>query len=113
MPRAGRRGESWLLVLLLVALGRSERTAAPARLSLRGSWRLSNGNGSLVLRGDVPGCAHTALLRQGLIQVPYDACPPPAAIGLGCSGYGVARPLSKTVTCWSCTGGGGLFIESE
>lgn len=75
-PPEGRRGAPLLLGLLLVALGRSEWLAAPARWSLRGSWRLSNGNGSLVLRGEVPGCAHTALLRQGLIQVPYDACPP-------------------------------------
>ncbi|KAF1483818.1 Beta-mannosidase, partial [Pygoscelis antarcticus] len=39
--------------------------------SLRGSWRLGNGNGSVVLRGEVPGCVHTALHRRGLIQDPY------------------------------------------
>uniref|UniRef100_A0A669Q8A0 Beta-mannosidase n=1 Tax=Phasianus colchicus TaxID=9054 RepID=A0A669Q8A0_PHACC len=40
--------------------------------SLRGIWRLGNGNGSLSLRGEVPGCVHTALLRRGLIQDPYN-----------------------------------------
>ncbi|NXF96810.1 MANBA mannosidase, partial [Eubucco bourcierii] len=39
--------------------------------SLRGSWQLSNDNGSVVLRGEVPGCVHTALQRRGLIQDPY------------------------------------------
>uniref|UniRef100_A0A8C4V2I5 Beta-mannosidase n=1 Tax=Falco tinnunculus TaxID=100819 RepID=A0A8C4V2I5_FALTI len=39
--------------------------------SLRGSWRLGNANGSVVLRGEVPGCVHTALHRRGLIQDPY------------------------------------------
>ncbi|NXY81873.1 MANBA mannosidase, partial [Alcedo cyanopectus] len=39
--------------------------------SLRGIWGLSNGNGSVVLRGEVPGCVHTALYRRGLIQDPY------------------------------------------
>ncbi|XP_048365176.1 beta-mannosidase isoform X2 [Sphaerodactylus townsendi] len=71
MAQQGRRA-SW--VLLLVALGTDAwlvAPAGPAALSLRGSWRLSNGNGSLVLPGEVPGCAHTALLRQGLIQDPY------------------------------------------
>ncbi|XP_054846408.1 beta-mannosidase [Eublepharis macularius] len=68
MAPEGRRA---LALLLLLSLARSGGTGAAAQLSLRGSWRLSNGNGSLVLRGDVPGCAHTALLRQGLIQDPY------------------------------------------
>ncbi|XP_070804532.1 beta-mannosidase [Pituophis catenifer annectens] len=39
--------------------------------SLRGSWRVNNANGSLVLKGEVPGCVHTALFREGLIQDPY------------------------------------------
>ncbi|NWI17169.1 MANBA mannosidase, partial [Crypturellus soui] len=39
--------------------------------SLRGSWRLRSANGSVALRGDVPGCAHSALRRAGLIQDPY------------------------------------------
>uniref|UniRef100_A0A8D2KYZ9 Beta-mannosidase n=1 Tax=Varanus komodoensis TaxID=61221 RepID=A0A8D2KYZ9_VARKO len=48
-----------------------ETAPAAASHSLRGSWRLSNGNGSLELPGGVPGCVHTALLQQGLIQDPY------------------------------------------
>ncbi|XP_033016272.1 beta-mannosidase isoform X3 [Lacerta agilis] len=62
------------VLLLLVASWRGGSTAplAPPEVhSLQGSWRLSNGNGSLVLGGDVPGCVHTALLRHGLIQDPY------------------------------------------
>ncbi|NXN94233.1 MANBA mannosidase, partial [Rhinopomastus cyanomelas] len=39
--------------------------------SLRGSWRLSSGNGSVSLRGEVPGCVHSALRRGGIIQDPY------------------------------------------
>ncbi|NXQ12073.1 MANBA mannosidase, partial [Peucedramus taeniatus] len=39
--------------------------------SLRGSWRLHSGNGSVSLRAEVPGCVHTALLGRGLIQDPY------------------------------------------
>ncbi|NWH32714.1 MANBA mannosidase, partial [Chloropsis hardwickii] len=39
--------------------------------SLRGSWRLRSGNGSVSLRAEVPGCVHTALLCRGLIQDPY------------------------------------------
>ncbi|XP_053259924.1 beta-mannosidase isoform X4 [Podarcis raffonei] len=56
------------VLLLLVA---SWRVGSTEVHSLQGSWRLSNGNGSLVLGGDVPGCVHTALLRHGLIQDPY------------------------------------------
>ncbi|NXH28316.1 MANBA mannosidase, partial [Myiagra hebetior] len=39
--------------------------------SLRGSWWLRSGNGSVSLRAEVPGCVHTALLCRGLIQDPY------------------------------------------
>uniref|UniRef100_A0A6I8PJV2 Beta-mannosidase n=1 Tax=Ornithorhynchus anatinus TaxID=9258 RepID=A0A6I8PJV2_ORNAN len=39
--------------------------------SLRGSWHLRNANGSVGLGGEVPGCVHTALSRQGLLQDPY------------------------------------------
>uniref|UniRef100_A0A8D2KZJ9 Beta-mannosidase n=1 Tax=Varanus komodoensis TaxID=61221 RepID=A0A8D2KZJ9_VARKO len=74
-----RSRDVWLAVPLLVALWRSDSSgalasaspAAAASHSLRGSWRLSNGNGSLELPGGVPGCVHTALLQQGLIQDPY------------------------------------------
>uniref|UniRef100_A0A8B9M4L0 Beta-mannosidase n=1 Tax=Accipiter nisus TaxID=211598 RepID=A0A8B9M4L0_9AVES len=67
-------GRAALLLLLLVATaGRAGVSAAggPEVHSLRGSWRLRNGNGSVVLRGEVPGCVHTALHRRGLIQDPY------------------------------------------
>ncbi|KAM6361433.1 beta-mannosidase isoform 4-T14 [Alca torda] len=62
-----------LLVAAVAAAGRVSTSAAggPEVHSLRGSWRLGNGNGSVVLRGEVPGCVHTALHRQGLIQDPY------------------------------------------
>ena len=50
------------------AASRSPTTTA-AVYSLRGRWQVSNGNGSLVLDGEVPGCIHTALLQRGLIQV--------------------------------------------
>ncbi|XP_040979620.1 beta-mannosidase isoform X4 [Aquila chrysaetos chrysaetos] len=73
--RAGAAmGRAALLPLLLVATaGRAGVSAAggPEVHSLRGSWRLGNGNGSVVLRGEVPGCVHTALHRRGLIQDPY------------------------------------------
>ncbi|XP_069639782.1 beta-mannosidase isoform X2 [Haliaeetus albicilla] len=73
--RAGAAmGRAPLLLLLLVATaGRAGVSAAggPEVHSLRGSWRLGNGNGSVVLRGEVPGCVHTALHRRGLIQDPY------------------------------------------
>uniref|UniRef100_A0A6J0UK86 Beta-mannosidase n=1 Tax=Pogona vitticeps TaxID=103695 RepID=A0A6J0UK86_9SAUR len=52
------------------AASRSPTTTA-AVYSLRGRWQVSNGNGSLVLDGEVPGCIHTALLQGGLIQDPY------------------------------------------
>lgn len=54
-----------LLLPLAVAAG------GPEVHSLRGSWRLRSGNGSVSLRAEVPGCVHTALLRRGLIQVRY------------------------------------------
>ncbi|XP_068043586.1 beta-mannosidase isoform X4 [Anomalospiza imberbis] len=54
-----------LLLPLAVAAG------GPEVHSLRGSWRLRSGNGSVSLRAEVPGCVHTALLCRGLIQDPY------------------------------------------
>ncbi|XP_066576843.1 beta-mannosidase isoform X2 [Amia ocellicauda] len=39
--------------------------------SLSGKWTLRNDNASLAVPADVPGCVHTALLKQGLIQDPY------------------------------------------
>lgn len=58
-------------LLLLLALCGADPTAAARSLSLRGSWRIRNGNGSLELPGEVPGCVHTALLQRNLIQDPY------------------------------------------
>ncbi|KAG8519394.1 Beta-mannosidase, partial [Galemys pyrenaicus] len=58
-----------LRLLLLLALCWARPGAAVRRLSLRGSWTVRGGNGSLALAGEVPGCVHTALLRRGLIQV--------------------------------------------
>lgn len=46
-------------------------TPAPEVHSLQGRWGLCNANGSLVLEGDVPGCVHSALLQQELIEDPY------------------------------------------
>ncbi|XP_064004481.1 beta-mannosidase isoform X1 [Pogoniulus pusillus] len=62
-----------LLVFLVAAAGRAggSATGGPELHSLRGSWQLSNENGSVALRGEVPGCVHTALQRRGLIQDPY------------------------------------------
>ncbi|XP_030626343.1 beta-mannosidase [Chanos chanos] len=40
-------------------------------LSLDGKWMLMNSNGSLVLNAEVPGCVHTALQKQNVIQDPY------------------------------------------
>ncbi|KAG7234597.1 hypothetical protein INR49_002226 [Caranx melampygus] len=40
-------------------------------LSLDGKWSLSNSNGSLSVPAEVPGCVHSALQQQGLIQDPY------------------------------------------
>uniref|UniRef100_A0A3B4B7I1 Beta-mannosidase n=1 Tax=Periophthalmus magnuspinnatus TaxID=409849 RepID=A0A3B4B7I1_9GOBI len=40
-------------------------------LSLDGKWRLLSSNGSLSLGAQVPGCVHSALQQQGLIQDPY------------------------------------------
>ncbi|KAM9579372.1 beta-mannosidase isoform 1-T1 [Guaruba guarouba] len=71
---AGAAGRTaFLLLLLVAAASRAGVSAAggPEVQSLRGSWRLGNGNGSVVLRGEVPGCVHTALHRAGLIQDPY------------------------------------------
>ncbi|XP_033869509.2 beta-mannosidase isoform X1 [Acipenser ruthenus] len=39
--------------------------------SLEGKWKINNANNSLALVADVPGCVHSALLKQGLIQDPY------------------------------------------
>ncbi|KAL7982064.1 hypothetical protein Chor_001121 [Crotalus horridus] len=49
----------------------SPRPGGVAVHSLRGTWRVNNANGSLTLKGEVPGCVHTALFREGLIQDPY------------------------------------------
>ncbi|XP_077093434.1 beta-mannosidase isoform X2 [Siphateles boraxobius] len=40
-------------------------------ISLNGKWQLLNSNSSVSLSGEVPGCVHTALQRQGFISDPY------------------------------------------
>uniref|UniRef100_A0A2K6U8R4 Beta-mannosidase n=1 Tax=Saimiri boliviensis boliviensis TaxID=39432 RepID=A0A2K6U8R4_SAIBB len=60
-----------LQLLLLLALCGAGPAAAALRFSLRGNWRLCNGNGSLELPGAVPGCVHSALFQRGLIQDSY------------------------------------------
>ncbi|XP_036046975.1 beta-mannosidase isoform X2 [Onychomys torridus] len=60
-----------LHLLLLLALCGPCCVAAGRSYSLSGSWRVSNRNGSLKLRGTVPGCVHSALYQRGLIQDPY------------------------------------------
>ncbi|XP_071287943.1 beta-mannosidase isoform X6 [Agelaius tricolor] len=58
-------------VLLVLLLPLAVAAGGPEVHSLRGSWQLRSGNGSVSLRAEVPGCVHTALLCQGLIQDPY------------------------------------------
>lgn len=41
------------------------------QIPLNGKWTLSNSNGSLLFPAEVPGCVHSALLKQGIIQDPY------------------------------------------
>ncbi|KAM4834229.1 beta-mannosidase [Thomomys bottae] len=60
-----------LLVLLLVGPAGWAAAAAGSSVSLNGDWRVRSENGSLQLRGSVPGCVHSALIRQRLIQDPY------------------------------------------
>ncbi|XP_059027991.1 beta-mannosidase isoform X1 [Mustela lutreola] len=60
-----------LRLLFLLALCPAGPTAFGRSLSLRGSWRIRSGNGSLELPGRVPGCVHSALFQRGLIQDPY------------------------------------------
>lgn len=58
-----------LLLLPLWAPSQAGPGTGARRCSLRGGWRLRNGNGSLELPAAVPGCVHGALLRRGLVQV--------------------------------------------
>ncbi|XP_050194015.1 beta-mannosidase [Myiozetetes cayanensis] len=64
-------GSAALLVLAALAVPLAAAAGVPEGRSLRGSWWLRSGNGSVSLRAEVPGCVHTALLRRGLIQDPY------------------------------------------
>lgn len=52
-----------------VLFGFSPATGQHQTLSLNGKWILSNSNGSLSLPAEVPGCVHSALQKQGYIQV--------------------------------------------
>ncbi|XP_053476857.1 beta-mannosidase [Ictalurus furcatus] len=40
-------------------------------LLLDGTWKLQNSNGSVSLNAQVPGCVHTALQQQQIIEDPY------------------------------------------
>ncbi|XP_026972822.1 beta-mannosidase isoform X4 [Sagmatias obliquidens] len=60
-----------LRLLLLLALCGAGSAAMVVSVSLRGSWRIRSGNGSLELPAEVPGCVHSALFHQRLIQDPY------------------------------------------
>ncbi|XP_066239994.1 beta-mannosidase [Saccopteryx leptura] len=60
-----------LCLLLLLALCGADPTDAASSLSLRGTWRIRSGNGSVELPGEVPGSVHTALFQRNLIQDPY------------------------------------------
>ncbi|KAM7376323.1 hypothetical protein PAMP_006065 [Pampus punctatissimus] len=51
------------------ALTISKESEPHQTLSLNGKWRLFNSNGSLSLPAEVPGCVHSALQKQGYIQV--------------------------------------------
>ena len=44
-------------------------TSGQQTVSLNGKWTVENSNGSLSFPAEVPGCVHTALLKQGYIQV--------------------------------------------
>lgn len=58
-------------LLVLLALCGAGCVSAGLSYSLRGSWRVSNGNGSLELPATVPGYVHSALQQLRLIQDPY------------------------------------------
>ncbi|XP_031231470.1 beta-mannosidase isoform X1 [Mastomys coucha] len=60
-----------LHLFLLLALFLASCVVAGPSYSLRRSWRVSNGNGSLELPATVPGSVHSALHQNGLIQDPY------------------------------------------
>ncbi|XP_040607685.1 beta-mannosidase isoform X2 [Mesocricetus auratus] len=60
-----------LHLLALLALCGAGCVVAGPSYSLRGSWLVSNRNGSLKFPGTVPGCVHSALYQRGLIQDPY------------------------------------------
>ncbi|XP_037686281.1 beta-mannosidase isoform X2 [Choloepus didactylus] len=60
-----------LHLLLLLALCWVGPIGGTRTYSLQGRWKIRSGNGSLELPGTTPGCVHSALVRQGLIQDPY------------------------------------------
>ncbi|KAI4572553.1 hypothetical protein MJG53_006053 [Ovis ammon polii x Ovis aries] len=58
------------LLLLLAPCGAGFATAVVS-ISLRGNWKIHNGNGSLQLPAAVPGCVHSALFNKRIIKDPY------------------------------------------
>lgn len=83
-----------LHLLFLLALCGAGCVATGPSYSLRGSWRVSNGNSSLELPATVPGYVHSALQQHGLIQVGRTATPPRGSrsvyIAVGNWGNGLA-----------------------
>lgn len=65
------RGAIFLCLLVSLNVGVLPGKVLKSGLSLDGKWRLQNSNGSLSLGAQVPGCVHSALQQQGLIQDPY------------------------------------------
>lgn len=65
------RGTTFLFILVSLNVGVLSENNLKSRISLDGKWRLQNSNGSLSLGAQVPGCVHSALQQQGLIQDPY------------------------------------------
>lgn len=56
----------WSVGLVVLLVGVSTEP-----LGLEGKWRLRNSNGSVTLPAQIPGCVHSALQLQGIIQDPY------------------------------------------
>ncbi|KAB5581887.1 hypothetical protein PHYPO_G00180740 [Pangasianodon hypophthalmus] len=72
-----KSGPTYIFLCVFIALltvflssGRAHRFGE-YELVLDGTWRLQNSNGSVSLQAQVPGCVHTTLQQQQLIEDPY------------------------------------------